>query len=378
MIPHVWRRQLAWMRVLLSISCAVALWVYPAPPRFLLPLLYLFYAVMSLTVLFSRRAEQTSYGLTGLVTAGAAFLLCASHPAPQLLWLSFLFYFYVLLFAALLYQWRRVVWLVAICLIYLPIRRPPQLVHLWPILVMAGTMACVLAVQKRWFQQRLSGAFRRAVLARSEAETARVIERQRIAADFHDGPLQSFISFQMRLELVRKLLARNHDEGVQELMQLQAICRDQVHELRNFVRSMRPAEFDVASWNGSLRQLVKGFESETGIFVNLQNKDFQTPADPDAAHELIQVLREALNNVQKHSRASRVVLTLANTDHKLDISVEDDGSGFPFSGAYTLEELELLRLGPNSIKRRVRGLGGDLMIESRPGRGSTLRVRLPV
>lgn len=366
------------MRILLSAGCAFAYWVYPVRLHPLVPLLYGLYAVLSLTVLFSKRAEQTSYGLTGLVTACAAFLVCASHPSPHLLWLSFLFYFYILLFAALLYEWRWVVWMVLVCLVYLPLRRPPQLVDLWPIMVMAGAMAGILAVQKRGFQERLSAAFRRAVLSRSEAETARVTERQRIAADFHDGPLQSFISFQMRLELIRKLMARNQESALQELHQLQQICRDQVTELRNFVRSMRPAELDVASWNSSLRQLIKAFENDTGIFVNLQNKDFQTPADPDAAIEVLQVVREALHNVQKHSRASRVVLTLANTDHKLDISIEDDGGGFPFSGAYTLEELELLRLGPNSIKRRVRGLGGEMVIESRPGRGSTVRVRVPV
>lgn len=378
MLPHLWRRQLAWMRILLSAGCAAAFWIYPVALHPLVPALYGVYAVLSASVLFSRKAEQTSYGLTGLITAAAAFLICASHPSPHLLWLSFLFYFYVLLFAALLYEWRKVVWVVLLCLIYMPLRRPPQLMSLWPILVMAGTMAGILAVQKREFQERLSAAFRRAVLSRSEAETARTTERQRIAADFHDGPLQSFISFQMRLELIRKLMGRDQESAMQELLQLQGICRDQVTELRNFVRSMRPAELDVASWNGALRQVVKAFESDTGIFVNLQNKDFQTPTEPDAAMEILQVVREALHNVQKHSRASRVVLTLTNTDHKIDISIEDDGSGFLFSGAYTLEELELLRLGPSSIKRRVRGLGGDLTIESRPGRGATLRVRVPV
>lgn len=378
MIPHLWRRQLAWMRILLSLVSAVAYWVYPVPLHPLVPLLYMVYAALSLTVLFSKRAEQTSYGLAGLVTACAAFLICASHPSPNLIWLSFLFYFYVLLFAALLYEWRKVLWVVLICLIYLPLRRPPQLMNLWPIVVMAGALAGILAVQKRWFQERLSAAFRRAVLSRSEAETARVSERQRIAHDFHDGPLQSFISFQMRLELIRKLMGRDPQAAMGELVQLQQICKDQVSELRTFVRAMRPAELDVASWNSSLRQLVKGFESDTGIFVNLQSKDFQTPADPDAALEILQVVREALHNVQKHSRASRVALSLANNDHRLEISIEDDGSGFPFSGAYTLDELELLRLGPSSIKRRVRGLGGDLVIESRPGRGATVRVKVPV
>ena len=62
----------------------------------------------------------------------------------------------------------------------------------------------------------------------------------------------------------------------------------------------------------------------------------------------------------------------------IEISIDDDGSGFPFSGAFSLEELEALHLGPVSIKRRVGELGGDLTVESRPGRGASLRIRVPL
>ena len=70
-------------------------------------------------------------------------------------------------------------------------------------------------------------------------------------------------------------------------------------------------------------------------------------------------------------------LTLEQRDHELLLTVADNGQGFPFSGSYTLEELDLLRLGPVSIKRRVNALQGGLILESRPGNGSTLRIRIP-
>ena len=92
----------------------------------------------------------------------------------------------------------------------------------------------------------------------------------------------------------------------------------------------------------------------------------------------LQIVREALTNIQKHSKATRAAVTIREGRNQVEISIEDNGSGFPFSGAYNLEELELLRIGPVSIQRRVRSLGGKLVVESRPQRGVSLAVQIPV
>ena len=94
--------------------------------------------------------------------------------------------------------------------------------------------------------------------------------------------------------------------------------------------------------------------------------------------EVLQMLREALHNVQKHAGATRVAVAMEKTDRGLEISVDDNGHGFNFAGTYSLEELELLRLGPASLKRRARSLSADLLLESRPGRGAGIKVRIPL
>jgi signal transduction histidine kinase len=73
-----------------------------------------------------------------------------------------------------------------------------------------------------------------------------------------------------------------------------------------------------------------------------------------------------------------VALSITKSDRHLEITAEDNGGGFPFNGTFSLEELELLRLGPVSIKRRVRLLTGELQLESRPGKGATLQIRIPI
>jgi len=238
-------------------------------------------------------------------------------------------------------------------------------------------VAVAFAIHRDYLERRMSTTLRHNVIIRSQAQGAREAERERIAADFHDGPLQSFISFQMRLEIVRKLLGRDVEAAAAELSQLQELCRGQVGELRSFVRSMRPADEGV-SLNASLSRMLDQFQRDTGISTTFAAGDFHDPAELEVSLELLQIVREALNNIQKHSGASRLALSISKNDRRLELTVEDNGGGFPFTGSFGLDELELLRLGPVSIKRRVRLVGGELHIESRPGKGATLQIRVPI
>ena len=75
--------------------------------------------------------------------------------------------------------------------------------------------------------------------------------------------------------------------------------------------------------------------------------------------------REALYNIRKHAGATRVAVAIEKMGKVLEISIDDNGRGFHFSGTYSLEELELLRLGPVSLKQRARSLNADLMLSHR-------------
>jgi signal transduction histidine kinase len=140
---------------------------------------------------------------------------------------------------------------------------------------------------------------------------------------------------------------------------------------------MRPVEVDDSDLVTSVRRIVEYFQKDTGVATHFVSAQTEVRVAPETGHELLQILREALNNVQKHSKASRAVVSIEHAGKTIEISVDDDGAGFPFSGSFTLDELDLLRLGPQSIKRRVRSLGGDLTIESRPGHGAGLKFRIP-
>jgi signal transduction histidine kinase len=291
-------------------------------------------------------------------------------------WIAPLAYAYVLISAIVLHPLWSVIAAAAAGFGFIALLTPIGNGMIWTGLG-SSAMAVSFALYRRALESRISKTLRHNVLIRSQAEGAREAERERIAADFHDGPLQNFISFQMRLEILRKLLARDVEAAAEELRQLQELCRKQVTELRSFVRSMRPVEEGV-SLSASLSRMVEQFQRDAGVQGSFSSAEFHDPPETEVSLELLQIVREALNNIHKHSGASRVAVMVAKRGGKLEVRIEDNGSGFPFSGTFSLEELELARMGPVSIKRRVRLLGGELKIDSRPGSGAALEIQVPL
>ena len=378
-LPHLWRRYLSLLRALVGSAC---LWSLLANRSFepgVLPALLAVLIIYSVVSIFWRWPDRVDrLGVLSLVLDAATFLLCVTLAGETGFWVGAIAAFYLFLSLASLQPWREVLLMTVLALAFVNYTQPVHYERLQPLLLLLGMMGCVLALQRTSLLDRLSASSRQAVHFRSEAQRAREAERERIAADFHDGPLQSFISFQMRLDVVRKMLQRNAAAGMEELEQLRGICAKQVTEMRSFIRGMRPVEVDGLGLAAALRQVVAAFQNDSRIPAAFTASLDASHDDLEPNMDLIQILREALHNVQKHSGASRAAVRLSRDGSWVQLEIEDDGCGFPFSGAFTLDELELLRTGPESIKRRVRSLNGDLTLDSRPGRGAALRIRAPL
>jgi signal transduction histidine kinase len=374
MIPIQARQALRISRVALAMACLA--W-YPFLPSAGITTVLAFlvaYAIFAAGTLFETKFDSQPRALVALVIDTAFFAFCKWLMPVD--WASSLAFGYLLLSAAILHPPFRVAITGGVSLILFVLLSPPGAGIFW-VAVAAAIMALSYALHRQYLERRTSNTLRHNVIVRSQAEGAREAERERIAADFHDGTLQNFISVQMRLEIIRKLLERDVETAGEELRQLQDLCRNQVTELRGFVRSMRPADEGV-TLSASLSRMAEQFQRDTGISTTFSSAEFHDPAATEISLELLQIVRETLNNVHKHSGASRVAISVGRRGQKLEVKAEDNGGGYAFSGAFTLEELELLRMGPVSIKRRVRMLGGELLIESRPGQGSSLEIRVPV
>lgn len=376
MTVRIWQRVLAVVRLLVALSCMAAGFIVTGVFITGPSVVFAAYVVFAGAMLFWPLLQQPQWILPALVADFLLLLLfLSSSTGNSGYWIGAAFYAYVLVSAVIQQKWPVVVAIAALAILLVWFSAAGHPAVLMPMLVCGGLAASVLAIEKSWAEQRLGVISRQSVLHRYDAEKAREAERQRIAADFHDGPLQSFISFQMRLELIRKLLMRDQRAAVDELVQLQELCRNQVNDLRAFVRSMRPVDVD-GSLSATLKRVVEQFQKDSGISASFVSTEFLEPAEPEISLELLQIVREALYNVQKHARATRVAVVANKISNGMEIAIEDNGHGFPFSGTYSLDELDLLRLGPVSIKRRVRTLGGELQLESKPGQGAGLRIRL--
>jgi signal transduction histidine kinase len=204
-------------------------------------------------------------------------------------------------------------------------------------------------------------------------------ERGRISRDLHDSTLQTLLSFQIQLDVLQRKAPQMPLEKLQqELDSLRGIVKTENDDLRRFVTEMRPVRIESAD----LREMMTGFaqryrmESGVGLDLFIEEGDLRVP--DRICRELFQIYRESLNNIKKHANASHVVVKLGQDEAKVSLVVDDNGQGFSFTGRYSSEELDRLRLGPISIKERTRGMGGALTVESNPGHGARLTVEIPL
>lgn len=379
LLPFLWRRSLSLLRSLVAAACLWRLLGADGPRAPALAAVSAILAVYGIASYFWRRLERADrLNLAGLAMDLAVFSICATLRGAGAEWMAAFAALNLFLSAATLEDAREVVLVMVLSLSLAAGIGPPAGWRLEPLLVALGLFGAVTATQRAALSRHLARLQQQVVKARAQCESARLEERERIAADLHDGPLQAFTGILMRLEAMRRSAGRDPASLEGELLSLEETAARQAGELRAFVRHMRPAGQEGFGMASSLRSLVKVFQSDTGIAASFHDGCGPQGDEIVAPVELLQLLREALHNVQKHSRASRADVELRLEPGVAVLTIRDDGTGFPFSGDYSLDELEALRLGPASIKRRARELKADLRLQSRPGAGTVIEVRVPV
>jgi two-component system sensor histidine kinase UhpB len=196
---------------------------------------------------------------------------------------------------------------------------------------------------------RLAAEQRASARAAMRAEDA---ERRRIARELHDDPCQ---------RLARLTAA------LQDRPALAAEALDILEGLRRSMAALHPAVLDDLGFAAALRWLAAG-DGPPAVHVELQAPP---PDDPDAAHAVFRVAQEALTNARVHGGAANVWIRWDRVEDGRQLQVEDDGRGFrPATRG-------LAGYGLRSMRSRARALGGQLLLEAAPGRGTVLTLFCP-
>jgi signal transduction histidine kinase len=209
--------------------------------------------------------------------------------------------------------------------------------------------------------------------------SARAAQRVRahVSSDLHDSVIQCLYTLEYRLEKLRCCTPGLSPNFSEDLAQLQSLVHRSDVELRELVEQGRPLDLGPKGFVEYLADLTAEFEQETGISVQFVSDGGQSSPPPVIAGELIRIVQEALVNVKKHSGARNVSIAFGAAQGQWKLLIEDDGRGFDFTGRHCMLDLEAKGQGPYVIRERVSTLGGELEVESTPGRGARLEIALP-
>lgn len=217
-------------------------------------------------------------------------------------------------------------------------------------------------------------AVENARLYRQARRLAVLEERERIGMDLHDGIIQSIYAVGLTLENSRMLVKNDPGGTIERLAQAIDGLNEVIRDLRNYILDLQPTRMPSHDIDKALRQLVLEFKANTLVDAELHVEDSVAGLFRDhTASELYLLAQEALANAAKHAHASRVLVSLRQTDDAhVALQIIDNGRGFDANA-----ERPVLGHGLSNMAERARAIGGEFAIDSSPGEGTTVTVRVP-
>lgn len=201
-------------------------------------------------------------------------------------------------------------------------------------------------------------------------------ERARMARELHDGAVQSLIAVEMQVDVLRRQ-AEADRPITGELGRIQGLLREEVLKLRELMQQMKAIDVDAQRLLRVLGDTVERFQRETGISARFVTDIEDLDMPQRVCREVLRIVQEGLVNVRKHSGARHALVHLDCSRDKWRLTIEDDGKGFPFAGRLDDTVMDEAGKGPMIIKERVGLIGGELTVESTPGKGTRLEITVP-
>ncbi len=207
-------------------------------------------------------------------------------------------------------------------------------------------------------------------------ELAVLEERALIAREIHDGIAQSLAYLNLETRKLEQLLESDaQKQALSELHHIRQVIRDTYEDVRELLVDFRTRFKEGENLASALRRHLQDFGQRTGVAARLVDPDAAvTVLSPATQVQVFRIVQEALSNVRKHAAARQVMVSLSATPDAVEVTVRDDGRGFDLPDRATQGDFHL---GLKIIRERAASIGGDLRLDSQPGAGTTVTVRVP-
>ena len=219
-------------------------------------------------------------------------------------------------------------------------------------------------------------ALRNAHLHQQVKQQAIIQERERLAGELHDGLSQALGTLNWRASTMDRLLSQGDIEQARALLQeMKAIAKQGYADARESLLMLRSASALESGFLPALEHWLAEYQALHGLSVELLIDSSEFPQLPTEVRlQLIRIIQEALTNVHKHAGAGRVRLAFSQDRDGIALRIEDDGRGFDPAG---VEREGGRHFGLAIMRERASHVGGRLTIDSAPGAGTRLVLRLP-
>lgn len=245
-----------------------------------------------------------------------------------------------------------------------------------PECAVSGAVASVLAISRdisesKEAEQRLLESYEILRELTSRRETAREEERKRIARELHDELGQQLTALRMGASTLRLRFGPGNPALTDHVQKLLQLADQTMHVVRRAVASLRPAALDAGIAAG-IEWLVAEFSRGAKFEYSLSLPDENPLLDEARAIAVFRIAQEALTNIARHAHARHVLVSLGSVGTQCVLEVRDDGCGFDPVASRARS------FGLAGMKERVLMLGGKIEIDSTPGKGTKIEVKLPI
>jgi two-component system sensor histidine kinase UhpB len=202
---------------------------------------------------------------------------------------------------------------------------------------------------------------------------AQEAERTRIARELHDEAGQALTAVRLQLDFVASTLPSGVPSSVRkQIKQAQDLVSRTLQEIRRISIDLRPSLLDDLGLTPALRWQCDHLSRHANLSIHFESKQDSRRLDASVETAVYRAAQEALTNIVRHAQATAVEISLAYQDDRLDLTISDNGRGFPEVPG------QEIGLGLIGIRERLSAVGGALHIDSRPGTGSTLYIQVPL